>query len=252
LFVLSLAVSDTNLFAGTYGGGVFRSTNNGTSWTQVVSGLTNRDVRSLAVSPDGNGTPKLFAATHSGGVFRSTDNGTSWTPTGLPNTYVTSFAVSGTNIFAGIEGGVLLSTDSGTNWTQTGLQDTYVTSFAVNGTDLFAGTARSEVWRRPLSEMIASVDPITGELPVAFLIRQNYPNPFNPSTTIKYELPKSSVVKLSVFDMLGREVSVLVNERRDVGVHEVQLDGAQLASGVYFYRLQAGDFVQSKRLVLLK
>lgn len=81
---------------------------------------------------------------------------------------------------------------------------------------------------------------------------QNYPNPFNPSTTIKYELPRSSEVKLSVFDMLGREVSVLVNERRDAGVHEVKFDGSNLASGVYFYRLQAGDFVQSRKLVLLK
>jgi hypothetical protein len=57
---------------------------------------------------------------------------------------------------------------------------------------------------------------------------------------------------LTVFDMLGREVSVLVNERRDAGVHEVKFDGSNLASGVYFYRLQAGDFVQSKRLLILK
>ena len=80
----------------------------------------------------------------------------------------------------------------------------------------------------------------------------NYPNPFNPSTTIKYELPKNSEVRLSVYDMLGREVSVLVNERSDAGVHEVKFDGSTLATGVYFYRLQAGDFVQSKKLVLLK
>jgi hypothetical protein len=81
---------------------------------------------------------------------------------------------------------------------------------------------------------------------------QNYPNPFNPSTTIKYKLSKSSDVRLSVSDLLGREVSVLVNERRDAGVHEVKFDGSNLASGVYFYRIQAGDFVQSKRLLLLR
>jgi hypothetical protein len=89
-------------------------------------------------------------------------------------------------------------------------------------------------------------------MPKSFALEQNYPNPFNPSTTIKYELPKSSVVRLSVYDIIGREVSVLVNERRDSGVHEIKFDGSNLASGVYFYRLQAGDFVQSKRLVLLK
>jgi hypothetical protein len=80
---------------------------------------------------------------------------------------------------------------------------------------------------------------------------QNYPNPFNPSTTIKYELPKPSVVRLNVYDMLGREVSVLVNERREAGVYEVKFDGSTLASGVYFYRLQAGNFVQTHKLSLL-
>ena len=89
-------------------------------------------------------------------------------------------------------------------------------------------------------------------LPTAYALRQNYPNPFNPSTTIKYELPTSANVSLSVFDMLGREVSVLVNERMDAGVHEVKFDGSNIASGVYFYRLQAGDFVQSRKLTILK
>jgi hypothetical protein len=89
-------------------------------------------------------------------------------------------------------------------------------------------------------------------LPREFALSQNYPNPFNPSTTIKYELPQSSVVKLSVFDMLGREVSVLVDERRDAGVHEVKFDASGLASGVYLYRLQAGDFVQARKLVVVK
>lgn len=89
-------------------------------------------------------------------------------------------------------------------------------------------------------------------LPVKATLQQNYPNPFNPSTTIKYDLPKSSMVRLSVYDMLGREVSVLVDETKNAGVHEVKCEGSNLASGVYFYRLQAGEFVQSKRLVLLK
>jgi parallel beta-helix repeat protein len=91
-----------------------------------------------------------------------------------------------------------------------------------------------------------------GVMPAKYLLHQNYPNPFNPSTTIKYELPQSAMVKLSVYDMLGREVYVLVNERREAGVHEVKFDGSSLASGVYFYRLQAGDFTQTKRLLLLR
>jgi hypothetical protein len=91
------------------------------------------------------------------------------------------------------------------------------------------------------------------------VLYQNYPNPFNPSTTIKFELPKSSMVRLSVYDLPGREVTVLVNERVEAGVHEVNFDGSNLASGVYLYRLQApiesgqaGDFVQTKKLMILK
>ncbi len=88
--------------------------------------------------------------------------------------------------------------------------------------------------------------------PTIHLLYQNYPNPFNPSTTIKYELPRSSEVRLSVFDMLGREVTVLVDERREAGVHEIKFEGSALSSGVYFYRLLAGSFVETKRLILVK
>jgi photosystem II stability/assembly factor-like uncharacterized protein len=98
--IISLAVSGTNLFAGT-GGGVFLSTNNGTSWAAVNNGVTNTNVSALAVS----GT-NLFAGTE-GGVFRSTNNGTSWTAVnnGVTNTNVSALAVSGTNLFAGTWGG---------------------------------------------------------------------------------------------------------------------------------------------------
>ena len=92
----------------------------------------------------------------------------------------------------------------------------------------------------------------TGNAPAGYSLSHNYPNPFNPSTTIKFELPKSSVVRLSVYDILGREVAVLVNERREAGVYEVKFDGSNLASGVYFYRLTAGDFVSTKRMLVLR
>jgi hypothetical protein len=90
------------------------------------------------------------------------------------------------------------------------------------------------------------------ESPVQFALGQNYPNPLNPSTTIKFELPRGSQVNLSVYDILGREVAVLVNEKRDGGVYEVKFDGSNCASGVYFYRLMAGDYVATKKLVVLR
>jgi len=88
--------------------------------------------------------------------------------------------------------------------------------------------------------------------PLQFSLAQNYPNPFNPSTTIKYELPKSSMVSLSVYDILGREVSLLVNERKNAGSYEVKFDASRLASGVYFYRLLAGDHVSTKKMIVLR
>jgi hypothetical protein len=98
------------------------------------------------------------------------------------------------------------------------------------------------------------LDGITADrdVPRQYALQQNCPNPFNPSTIIKFELPRSSDVRLSVFDLLGREVSILVNERRDAGVHEVKFDGSKFASGVYVYRLEAGQFVQSRKLILLR
>lgn len=81
---------------------------------------------------------------------------------------------------------------------------------------------------------------------------QNYPNPFNPTTTIRFAIPSSSRVTLTVLDLLGRVVSVLVNERKNAGFHEITFNASNLASGVYFYRLFAGPFVETKSLLLLR
>lgn len=85
-----------------------------------------------------------------------------------------------------------------------------------------------------------------------FKLYDNYPNPFNPSTTIQFRIPRESFVLLKVFDVLGKEVSTLVNERRSQGLYTVKFDGSNFASGIYFYRLQAGTMVESKKLIVLK
>ena len=89
-------------------------------------------------------------------------------------------------------------------------------------------------------------------IPTEFGLNQNYPNPFNPSTVIRYALPKASDVKIVVFDILGRVVASLVNERKSAGYYELPFNAASLASGTYFYRIQAGEFVQTKKMLLLK
>jgi len=90
------------------------------------------------------------------------------------------------------------------------------------------------------------------QVPREFVLRQNTPNPFNPTTCIRFQVPGVSDVKLVVYDLLGKEVAVLLNERKAPGHYEVSFNGSGLGSGVYIYRLIAGSFVASKRMVLLK
>ena len=89
-------------------------------------------------------------------------------------------------------------------------------------------------------------------LPVEFSLGQNFPNPFNPTTKINYSIPEQSYVTLKVFDVLGREVKTLVNKEQPVGNFEVEFNASDFTSGIYFYRIQAGEFVESKKMVLMK
>ena len=94
-------------------------------------------------------------------------------------------------------------------------------------------------------------------VPATFILHQNFPNPFNPITTLRYDLPSDALVTLSIYDMLGREIVQLVNTTQDAGFKAVQWDATDIHSkivsaGVYLYQIQAGEFVQTKKMVLLK
>ncbi|MBT8386042.1 MAG: T9SS type A sorting domain-containing protein [Ignavibacteria bacterium] len=92
----------------------------------------------------------------------------------------------------------------------------------------------------------------TTSLPKEFNLSQNYPNPLNPATIIKYQLPELSFVTLKVYDVLGNEVALLVDEEKPAGSYEINFDGSELTSGIYFYQLKAGNFIETKKMVLLK
>ena len=92
----------------------------------------------------------------------------------------------------------------------------------------------------------------SASLPASFELLQNYPNPFNPATSIKYQISEASLVSLKVYDLIGREVAVLVNEVKQPGVYQVSFGGENLASGVYFYKMTAGEFSSVRKMNLLK
>jgi subtilisin-like proprotein convertase family protein len=107
-------------------------------------------------------------------------------------------------------------------------------------------------WGIRLNGSVTGIEPISGNIPGRFNLFQNYPNPFNPVTNIKFDIPKDVNAKLVVYDILGREVKTLVNELTKAGQYEVQFDATNIASGTYFYRLEAGEFSDVKKFVVVK
>ena len=217
-------------------------------WEQT-NGPFSGHVRSLAINAGGD----IFAGTE-GGIFRSIDNGDNWVQIGLTNKFVQAFSINSSgHIFAGTaENGVFRSTDNGDNWTEinTGLTNTIVNSLAINSTShIFAGTF--DVVFRSLEATI-SVREVAGDMLSSFRLNQNYPNPFNPETVIDYALPSPREVSLIIYDIRGRKVAQLVNSLMPAGYHSATWDASGFASGIYFYRIQTGDFIQTRKMLLLK
>ena len=113
-------------------------------------------------------------------------------------------------------------------------------------------TEIAATWNFDLNPIPTSVTPISAPVPKDYALLQNYPNPFNPVTNIKFQIPSAKYVKLAVYDMLGKEVEVLVNETKAAGSYLVSFDASNLSSGIYFYKLITNDFSDVKKMVLIK
>lgn len=213
-------VNKNEILAGTLGSGyqnsyILKSSDGGINW--YVAYITTEGVGEIEVKGD-----VAYAIGYSTGkIFKSTDRGNTWrTYNTISNggAYKIKFANENTGYICGY-GGKLIKTTNG-------------------GFD-------------PIG-----IEPISAEIPSGFTLHQNYPNPFNPSTKIKFEIPKASLVRLTVYDILGRQVAELVNQNLNAGTFEYELSaaggGVELSSGIYFYKLEAGDFVETKRMVLIK
>ncbi|MFA7418564.1 MAG: T9SS type A sorting domain-containing protein [Melioribacteraceae bacterium] len=288
--IYSVAVNGTKIFVGTDNSGVYSTIDNGTTWNEVNNGLTNKNINMLtlvgnnlfAATTGGvfisvnSGTSwlaaglagkniitvkannnKIFAGTWGEGVYVSLDDGTTWAQIKNGMTSLNIFALAfdnNNNIYAAAAANVYSSKDGGANWVLKNEGLPYeVYSIEVVDNYLYAGTNQYGVWKRPLNELVTDVDEVKS-IPGKYSLEQNYPNPFNPSTTISYSIPTAGYVTLKVYDVVGREVSTLVNEYKQAGAYNYQFSiiNSSLSSGVYFYMLTSGNNILTKKFVLTK
>jgi hypothetical protein len=255
---------------------LFKSTDKGLSWLDA-SGinfpssmpLPNRYVSAIKIDKDDpNGVFASFAGFGSYHIYRSANGGQQWAcmdftegaEPRLPDVPVNDFEIyyqpSGQRIyFAATDIGVFSSTGNGV-WLELegGLPNSIVMDIEIHNSKLRAATFGRGIFEWDLSP----AQNISGKTPhpATPYLFPNYPNPFNPETKIKYRVSKQTRVKIVVYDILGREVAVLVNKTQQPGTYEavfnVNLHGTNLSSGIYFYKLTAKDFTEIRKMVLVK
>ncbi|MBK9098256.1 MAG: T9SS type A sorting domain-containing protein [bacterium] len=274
LTTIAVAPSNSNvIYVGTDDAHVWVSSDNGSNWNEISDGLPLRWVTRVAVDPTDenivyvtfNGLKWKDPQPH---VFRSTDKGTTWSDisSNLPDAPVNAFAidpVEPNRLYLGSDVGMYVSFNSGQSWwvLGEGLPVLPIGDIKIHPTtrDLIAGTYGRSMYKIDLDLVVTGID-FSEQVVSDFILEQNYPNPFNPSTKIKYTIPnviamgtkQSQSVTIKVYDILGSEVATLVNEEKSSGTYEVDFNATGLTSGVYFYTLNAGEIVQTKKMILIR
>lgn len=232
-----------------------RTTNNGASYQNVytmVGGLTN-DVSFIYLRVMTSTT--IYAVSANGYFLRSINNGTTWTSVQLPTIPLSvDFANMSTGYYCGQNGVIRKTTNGGINWIEQNSPTTQSlkTVFCRDTTNIFAAGLNGTIIRTQNGGTFVGISQTGNETPAAFSLEQNYPNPFNPSTKISFDIPVSSFVNMAIYNILGKEVKVLVNENLAAGKYEAEFDASDLPGGVYFCRLSNGQFTQTKKMLLVK
>lgn len=248
----SFLISGSNMWFGTNSTKVYRSTDLGLTWT---SGATTGTVNTYSVhfnsATNGLAAGNATVKTSDGGVSYSaaTSPGTSGNLNGLEGTGSEWWSIRSGNT-------VYRSTDGAATWTNAHVQTGAVfqdIDFAVGSNGCLSGWAVGNTGGiAKMSGNPTGISTVSSEVPSSYLMKQNYPNPFNPTTNINFSIPKSGLVTLKVYDMSGKEVAVLVNEVKNAGSYLVGFNASDLPSGAYFYRITAGNFVETKKMMLVK
>jgi hypothetical protein len=243
---------------------IYRSTN-GVSFANISgSQLPSRYPTDIHVNP--NNAADVYVTMGgfgSGHVYRSVNAGATWNNiTGnlpdVPHQTVCIDPLYPANIYVGNDLGVYASSNGGASWFEFRNGMPYALVFDLTvvypSRNIRAVTHGNGVYERDLMSNIVGISPINSEVPKQFSLGQNYPNPFNPSTKIKFQISGSSAAQtfLAVYDIGGKEISLLVNEELKPGSYEINFDASGLSSGVYFYKLQAGSFIDTKKMILVK
>ena len=240
--------------------GVYHSSDNGNNWLPSNNGIGNDNIWTMAATyASTNSGLNLFAASKNY-FFISNDLGESWISSTTGPKYESSLRLYSYPEYPGLDSvlfaiinykKIFMSSDQGQNWESIGdgLEGAHIYDIDINSNYLYAGTSRG-VWKRPLSEimLISSAD----SKPTHYTLMQNYPNPFNPTTTIRYSIPLQSLVTIKIFDILGRELETLINEEKQAGTYEITWNATNRPSGIYFYKIKAGNYTEAKKMVLLK